>query len=232
VSRARRPEHRDHVEHPPPNPLPDDPEIVTLPAGTAVLRIFSPEAYGATALTFRRWGPANRFDHQRSPIDEPEEDPERGIWYGSPLAQPDDTESAFETCLRECFQSLRRVDPNAHLARVRIVEGDTLRVLSLVDGGAIRAGSIAQMAWCGDARKSQAWSRWFYETPGVFGEVDGLLYRSMYNGALNVALYERASAALEPHPAHESLRLDHPALYPAVVAFAVPKGWSVATAEL
>jgi hypothetical protein len=206
--------------------------VIPFGGGTEILRIFNPEPHGYTAVSFRRFGPALRFDHHRGPLDDPREDPDRGIWYGALLAQPADVESAFETCLRECFQAIRRVDPDAHLGRVRIRDGDRLRLLSLVDGAATRAGTIFQLPASSDARKTQAWSRYFYETPAVYDEVDGLLYRSAYNGSLNVALYERANGALEPHPEHESLRLGHPALYPAVVAFAVPKKWSLRTVEL
>jgi hypothetical protein len=232
VSQEERPEHRDHVELPPPDPLPDDPKLVTLTAGAEILRIFSPEPFGYTAVSFRNFGPALRFDHQRAPITDPSEDADRGIWYGALLIQPEGAESALHTCLRECFQKVRRVDPNAHLGRVRVTDRDELRLLSLVDRGATRAGTITQMPASSDARKSQAWSRYFYETPGIFGEPDGLLYRSTYNGSLNVALYERASDALEPHPARESLRLSYGALRSTVAEFAVANGWSLATVDL
>jgi hypothetical protein len=61
-----------------------DPEFVEVTADNLLLRLYAPAVHRATAAGFRRWGPHNRFDHQRPRSDgRPTVDPTRGILYGA-----------------------------------------------------------------------------------------------------------------------------------------------------
>jgi hypothetical protein len=51
---------------PPSSFEPVDPVSETLGRGQRLLRIYSPEPYDTGPLTFREFGPLNRFDHHRS----------------------------------------------------------------------------------------------------------------------------------------------------------------------
>lgn len=70
------------IDRPPPK-QPPVPIHHVVPAGTRIVRVFDPSNHGATALTFRHYGPLRRFDHQRSLGGKPYNDPERGIYYGA-----------------------------------------------------------------------------------------------------------------------------------------------------
>jgi len=231
---AGTPADRDQLLPPPPDPLPTDPKTAHWGAGTELLRIYSPLPYGYTELSFRWWGPALRFDHHRSPITAPSDDPERSVWYGAPLAQPISRGSvrALELCMWECFGRERRVDLSCSLGRVKVKAGETLDLLSLVDADAADAGTIAQLAATPTPGMSQAWSRFFYDRPDVYGDIDGLLYRSTWLGGLNVLLYERAGGKIEPYAALGSLPLTHPALQTEVASIADARRWTLASAVL
>lgn len=221
---------RDHVTLPPPDPLPTTLEIVEWREKTEFVRIYNPNAFGQTELTFRHHGPLSRFDHHRAPPEAPEEDLERAIWYGAPIEQP--TIEAFEICAWECFASKLRVDPSYRLGRVQVASGEKLVLLSLIDGAANQAGTVAQIAATPNAEDSQAWSRFFYETDSVYGTLDGLVYRSAWTGGLCVALYERAAPAMAVRSGLSSLPLRHPWLEERLAELAKQYGWTIAVAGL
>lgn len=56
----------------------------------------------------------------------------------------------------------------------------------------MKAGSVSALAKIPDRSLSQAWSRYFYEHPGDYGIVDGIIYSNAHNDAEAIALYERA----------------------------------------
>jgi hypothetical protein len=148
-----------------------------------VFRIYDPGApHGPkTALQFRYVGPLARFDHHRATGRRER----RGIWYGG---------LTLDCAVVEAFD-VGVVEPGTkRLARVRTTRA--LLLLDLRGRAAMRAGTIAAIA-AGDHSLSQPWSRYWYEHPDVFGELDGLYYPSAHNGEPAVALYERARAALE-----------------------------------
>ena len=67
---------------PPPPSRPPNPLHYTLPSGSYLIRIFNPTRHNTQALTFRHYGPINRFDHQQITFTgEPADDLDRGIWY-------------------------------------------------------------------------------------------------------------------------------------------------------
>jgi hypothetical protein len=77
----------------------------------------------------------------------------------------------------------------------------------------MRAGSVAALASNADYAPSQAWSRYFYGTPTVYTEIDGIVYHNAHNHDDAIALYERCADALSCS-ADDVLRLDDPYLRP------------------
>lgn len=52
------------------------------------------------------------------------------------------------------------------------------------------------MAIDGRRKLTQAWSRYFYENPDLYGNIDGLIFNNAHDGQMANALYERASHKL------------------------------------
>lgn len=196
------------------------------PSRTEFLRIYDPVLRGATELSFRHWGPRLRFDHHRAPIAAPADDSERAVWYGAPLVQDPGSVGPLELCLWERFADARRVELAQALGRVRVVAGHELLLLSLIDADAAEAGTIAQVAATANAEMSQAWSRYFWEHPEIYGEIDGMLYRSAWVGAVNVCLYERAAPKIEP-VGIGSMLLDDPRLAGQIAEIADRRRWTL-----
>lgn len=194
------------VDPPPPRRRPN-PLFHTLPAETRLVRLFDPSRHGATATGFRSYGPLLRFDHHRGREDgKSGDDAERGIYYAA---------MTLSGCLVEVFGDTGVVDLHRHHVASPILRRD-LRLLDLRGSGAMRAGTKAAITKVPDRSLSQAWSRHFYETPEVYGEVDGLLYPNAHNDEEAIALYERAHDALDCPP-ERVMRLDDEALRPAVL---------------
>ena len=153
-----------------------------LPSGTKLFRIYDPIArHGARdARQFRYVGPFARFDHHRGTGRRER----RGIWYAG---------LGLDVAVVEAFD-IGVVEPvTERLARLR-----TNRELLLLDvhcRSAMRAGTVTAIS-AADHAVAQAWSRYWYEHPEIFGELDGLYYPSAHNGEPAVALDERARPAL------------------------------------
>ncbi len=194
------------VDSPPPRRRPN-PLFHVLPAGTRLVRLFDPSRRGATAIGFRSYGPLLRFDHHRGTGDgTPGHDPERSIYYAA---------TTLSSCLVEIFGDAGVVDLDRHHVASPILRHD-LRLLDLRGSGAMRAGTKAAIAKVSDRGLSQAWSRHFYEKTEVYGAVDGVVYLNAHNDEEAIALYERASDALECPP-NRVIRLDDGALRAAVL---------------
>lgn len=194
------------LDPPPPRRRPN-PLFRALPAGTRLVRLFDPSQHGATATGFRSYGPLLRFDHHRGRDDErPAEDAERGIYYAA---------LTLSGCLVEIFGDTGVVDIGGHHVASPILRRD-LHLLDLRGNGAMRAGTKAAIGKVSDRRLSQAWSRHFYGTPEIYGEVDGLVYLNAHNDEEAIALYERAGDALDCPPSRV-MRLGDAALRPAIL---------------
>lgn len=194
------------VDPPPPRRRPN-PLFHVLPTGTRLVRLFDPSRHGATATGFRSYGPLLRFDHHRGRADgKPGDDAERGIYYAA---------MTLSSCLVEVFGDTGVVDLYRHHVASPILRRE-LRLLDLRRNGAMRAGTKAAIAKVSGRGLSQAWSRHFYETTGVYGEVDGLIYPHAHNDEEAVALYERAADALEC-PSDRVMGLEDEALRAAVL---------------
>jgi hypothetical protein len=153
-----------------------------LPSGTNLFRIYDPIArHGARdARQFRYVGPFARFDHHRGTGRRER----RGIWYAG---------LGLDVAVVEAFD-IGVVEPvTERLARLRT--NRELLLLDLHGRSAMRAGTVTAIS-AADHAVAQAWSRYWYEHPEIFGELDGLYYPSAHNGEPAVALYERARPAL------------------------------------
>lgn len=187
------------VRRPPPERTPR-PLFRVLPADTKLVRIFNPKPYAATPLTFRTFGPFERFDHQKRQNGLPCDNPARGIYYAG---------FTLSCCVVETFGETGVIECGDYFA-ARTGLKRRVRLLDLRGNGAMRAGSIAALMSVPTRRLSQVWSRYFYASP-LFKNMDGLLYTNAHNEEESVALYERAADALECGPA-DSLPLNDPAL--------------------
>lgn len=172
-----------------------------------MVRLFDPSRHGATAAGFRSYGPLLRFDHHRWREDGTgEEDVERGIYYAA---------TTISGCMVEIFGDAGVVDLHRHYVASPILRRD-LHLLDLRGNGAMRAGTKAAVSKVPDRSLSQAWSRYFYETTGVYGDLDGIVYLNAHNDEYSLALYERASDALECPP-ERTMRLNDEVLRAAVL---------------
>lgn len=179
---------RSHLEPPPPT-RPVDPKYRTIRSGQRLLRLFDPESSRRpSALTFRYFGPVERFDHHR-PTDDGSacDSPDRGVWYSS----NDDLACA----LVEIFGDVGSVTLSTwHVARPVVISD--LQLLDLSGPGAMSAGTVAEVAKSGDALCTWAWARHFYDQHHVYSEVDGLFWLGAHNDGECVLLFERAERSL------------------------------------
>jgi len=189
-----------HIPAPPP-PRRPKPIFKTIRTGAFLVRLFDPTtSFGQTALTFRRFGPLRRFDHQEPHAGQPASDPDRGIYYAAQTLSGCIVEVFGDTGLIACGEW--------HIARVWLVRPLTL--LNISGRGAMRAGSVAALSKVPDHAVAQQWSRHFYEQP-EYSQCDGIYYSNAHNDGPAFALYERAEDALDCPPG-SVVRLDDPAL--------------------
>lgn len=184
------------------------PQFKELKPGMTIQRIFDPTSHGATATKFRYYGPLSRFDHQRS-TKQPEVDSERGIIYAG---------LNLSCCLIEVFgdDGIIKIQQQ-QIAYITLKQ--SLKLLDLRESGAWDAGSVAAMAIDGRRKLTQAWSRYFYEHPDLYGDLDGLIFNNAHNQEEAIALYERA--ALQLLSAELSiLDLNDPAIRESILASA------------
>lgn len=157
-----------------------------LPAGSELYRIYDPTGRRVGRLTFRFVGSRLRFDHHVGGSKK------RGIYYSAPT---------LEGCVVEVFGDSGTVRFEKYRVGNPVLTRDLL-LLDLRRRGAMRAGTVLAIS-SADHALSQAWSRYFYEHPEIYGEIDGLIYANAHNGADAVALYERASGGLSCPPARD-----------------------------
>ncbi len=174
------------------------PKWLELKPGTKLLRIFDPTSFGATAIGFRNYDPISRFDHQRSDSGKPGVDADRGIIYAG---------FTLKCCIVEVFGDTGIIK----IAKQRIASitlKNSLNLLDLRDSGAWDAGSTAAMVSDGRRKLTQAWSRYFYECPELYGEIDGVIFNNAHNNDEAISLYERSNSQLSSAEVNE-LDLGH-----------------------
>ncbi len=168
--------------------------------------MFDPSRHVATATGFRSYGPLLRFDHHRAREWEARGRRRAGIYYAA---------MTLSGCLVEVFGGTGVVDLGSHHVASPILRRE-VRLLNLRRNGAMRAGTKAAIAKVSERGLSQAWSRHFYEKTEIYGDVDGVVYLNAHNDEEAIALYERASDALQCPP-ERVMRLDDEALRPAIL---------------
>jgi hypothetical protein len=178
-----------------------------------MVRMFDPGRHGATATTFRYYGPLKRFDHHRAKDSRAVDDAERGIYYCA---------LDLDGCIVEIFGDAGIVEfDNWHVAVPRV--NRPLRLLDLRNEGAMSAGSVAALSKIAGYSTSQEWSRYFYEHDAIYARVDGIIYFNAHNDGVALALYERAQDSLEC-PDDFVIRLDDRALRSEVLLIAEKNG--------
>lgn len=196
-------------------PLPPDsydqcyPLVYVLKPGTLLYRIFVPEPYKNTPLTFRHFGPKSRFDHHNFSLTKPQNDPHRGILYAA---------FTFSGCFVEVFGdqkvvSIKELD-QCQIAELA-VDGE-LKLIDLRKNGAMLVGANATLAKVADRKISQSWSKYLYNYRDQFA---GLIYYNAHNDEEAIALYERASSSISTNLT-TSLSLSDPLLRDVILEIA------------
>lgn len=198
------------IAYPPPD-RPPAPLLATVPAGTSFVRLFDSTRHGSGPTTFRRFGPLHRFDHQelRGTEPRPAESASRGIYYAG---------FTLSCCIVETFGDAGAIEWGGHQVARPVLTRD-LRVLDLRGPGAMRAGSVAALAKTAERACSQAWGRYVYEHPELYGMVDGLRFFNAHNDEDALALFERAEDSLHCDPDARA-PLSNPAFRPLVMNIA------------
>jgi len=186
----------------PPPQRPPQPVHHKLLDGTRLIRIYDPTSHGATATSFREFGPLNRFDHQCPAVGGvPHVDAGRGVLYAG---------LTLSCCVAEVFGDRGTIDPGTNNVAELIVTR-ALVLLDLRGNGAMRAGTVAALAKTADRPVSQAWARYFYENPVEYGVVDGIVWLGAHNDEECLLLYERAHRAIVCPPG-ATMNIDDPLL--------------------
>ena len=168
--------------YPPPPNREIAPQYYVIPAGTILKRIFNPTSYGASATGFRYNGSRSRFDHQVRINGKPADDPNRGIIYAG---------YTLSCCLVEIFEDEDLITIGQHqLATIEL--NQSIRLLDLRGSGCWNAGLNTTIANNDRRRLTQKWSKYFYETPEKYGNIEGIIFSSAKNGEDALAFYERA----------------------------------------
>lgn len=195
------------VVHLPPPLRSITPKFTTLNRNDELIRIFDPTSYNATATSFRNYGPISRFDHHRDMADKL--DPQRSVIYAG---------LSLSCCLVEIFGDggVIRIEQQ-QLAFITLK--DTLKLLDLRGSAAMAAGTVAALSSITERNISQAWGRYFYDNPQLYGEIDGLMFAGAHNGEDAIVLYERAKPKMASAKV-EILNLNHPDLRDTILSIA------------
>ena len=158
------------------------PQYHVISPGTIIKRIFDPTSYGATASGFRYNGPRSRFDHQPRINGKPADSLNRGIVYAG---------YTLSCCLVEIFgdEDLITIGQQ-ELATIKL--NRSIKVLDLRGPGCWNAGLNTTIANNDRRGLTQEWSKYFYETPEKYGNIEGIIFSSAKNGEDALAFYERA----------------------------------------
>ena len=200
------------------------PQIIELTSGTTIRRIFDPTSYGSTAAGFRYFGPLSRFDHQRCDPAPPSGARERAPRQRGSKAEIDSKRGiiyagfSLSCCLIEVFGDHGIIKlQQQQIAYITLKQ--SIKLLNLRDSGAWDAGATSSMVVDGRRKLTQAWSRYFYENPNLYGEIDGLIFNNAHNGEEAIALYERAVKQLSS-ASISTLNLNEPTMRESILKVA------------
>ncbi len=202
-----------------------EPDILVLPKGTALCRIFFRGGFHPVEWNeFRFWGPAgSRFDHhERDPAGNPTTGL-RGIYYAAGKGAL----SGLGICLAEVFQLSRVIDTD--LNNPWFTAFSTERELKLLDlrGPFVTRMGASSAISSGAKGRAQRWSKALYE---AFPDVDGIVYPpSMGGGCDAFALYKKSTNALPSAPRFHR-PLNDPSLSPEILRAASKIGYLMALA--
>ena len=164
------------------------PAHVTLGIGEVLIRIFDPTRYGATAISFRSYGPISRFDHHRKCSDKIDRD--RSVIYAG---------LTLSCCLVEVFGDGGVIAIEQQQVAFLTLTNN-IKLLDIRGSGARKAGALPVVARRRSARSrcgagtvaaissitqrdiSQAWGKYFYEHPELYDEIEGLIFSGAHNG--------------------------------------------------
>jgi hypothetical protein len=179
-----------------PNPPGDlariSPELLRLPAGTELWRLYKRGGrHPVLWNTFRTFGPlkTSRFDHHLPDEDGEPRLQDRGIYYAA---------VEIATCLAELFQDTRTIDRESEeVTLVGLELRLAVELLDLTGTWPTQAGASMVLS-SGPRSRSGLWSCAIYE---AYPDIKGLYYSSSMNANRPmIALYERAVSALAPVP--------------------------------
>ena len=187
------------------------PTHVTLKRGEVLIRIFDPTRYGATATSFRSYGPISRFDHHGSYKNKI--DPNRSVIY---------TGRTLSCCLVEIFGDGGVIAIEQQQVAFLTLTQD-IKLLDIRGSGAMGAGTVAAISSITQRDISQAWGKYFYEHPELYDEIEGLIFSGAHNGEDAIMLYERAKVKIESARV-EILNLNHPDLVAPILEIAEVHG--------
>jgi hypothetical protein len=200
---------------PPSDPAAIEPVIEPLASGSRLQRVYSPDPYGTKALTFRDFGPFNRFDHhRRGPDGKPRHDRGRGMMYAG---------ETLVCCLGEFFADSGEIT----VARTKVASVHStvdLQLLDLRRTAATGVGTTQAIGSISQRKTSQAWSRYLYEHPDL-KDIDGLLYTAGNSGHDALAFYERANGSFA---VDVDLDLGDPSIAPDLELAADALHWPIA----
>lgn len=185
------------------------PTHVTLKSREVLIRIFDPTRYGATATGFRNYGPISRFDHHGSYKNKI--DPNRSVIYAG---------RTLSCCLVEIFGDGGIIAiEQQQVAFLTLASNNNVRLLDLRGSGAMAAGTVAAISSVTQRDISQAWGKYFYEHPELYGEIEGLIFSGAHNGEDAIMLYERAKPKIKSARV-EILNFNHPDLVAPILEIA------------
>ena len=187
------------------------PTHVTLKSGEVLIRIFDPTRYGATAISFRSYGPISRFDHHGSYKNKI--DPNRSVIY---------TGRTLSCCLVEIFGDGGVIAIEQQQVAFLTLTNN-IKLLDIRGSGAMGAGTVAAISSITQRDISQTWGRYFYEHPELYDEIEGLIFSGAQNGEDAIILYERARPKIESARV-EVLNLKHPDLVAPILEIAEVHG--------
>lgn len=167
--------------HLPPPKRNVNPQYYTIESGTTIKRIYDPSRHGATATSFRHYGPVSRFDHQKRVNKKAHHNPDRGIIYAG---------YTLSCCLVEVFGDDGIIDIEAQeLATITL--NQNLKLLDLRGDGAWNAGTVSAITNDGTRVLTQAWGCYFYENTQIYGQIGGIIFNNAHNSEEAIALFER-----------------------------------------
>lgn len=198
-----------------------DPLFYNLDPKNVLVRIYK-ERLG-NALDFNHYGSNGRFDHHA--VKGQPNNPQ-GVYYVSPVVAPTsegDHIKALDSCIAEIAGGTTIIsNTSREVRKVCWVNANrSLKLLDLRSNGASRVGAYDEISPDPNRNRTQAWSRYFYQT---YTDIHGIIYTSARIRVDAVMLYERAESYLD---LQDDLYMSNPNLYPLILQLAQERGITI-----